>query len=645
MYKKIHLLELIYILLDRGVEKLDKNYFTVTPTNILQNESLREPQILAYAEIYEHFIVKNKTNKHAIVILPTGSGKTGLISLLPYNIANGRVLIIAPQLTILNTIENSLDSGNASNFWIDKGIIDDPLQLPVVVKYEGRDTRREHMEQANIVIANIQKLQSRNEMALLNQYESDFFDMIIIDEAHHSEAVTWIENLNHFSEAKVVKLTATAYRTDQKQLVGELVYKYKLSQAMSNGYVKSLEKFNYIPEQLYFTLDDDDTKKYTHQEILDMNLKSEEWVARSVAFSDECKQSVVRRSIEILENKREGTDVPHKIIAAASNIKEAERIAELYNEEGYRTIAVHNELKPEQKEKAFSDIENHRVDVIVNVSMMGEGYDHKYLSVAAIFRAFKSPLPYEQFIGRILRAIPKSEVKKAEDNIGSVVAHELLFLDQLWEYYKTQLQESNFIDELTDRELPDSPNPSDRSDTKVIEVDFGQVNETGVGNMEHSIYMETDYIIQAQKERQERQAKIIELSKLLDITNDEASDILNRQKSNSSELKRPDVILKHRKKTTDTNIRQVIVPELLLSAGVEISGTELKDLPIFKGKYQWIPNRIKDNGGMLATYFNSFLKNSIGYKREDWSNEDYERAGELLEQQAEYLKDFLERTE
>lgn len=639
------MIKLVYIMLNWRVENLDSNYFIDTPTNILQNDNLREPQILAYAEVYEHFKIKNKTKKHAIVILPTGSGKTGLISLLPYNIANGRVLIIAPQLTILNTIENSLDSGNSSNFWIDTGIIKDPLKLPVVVKYEGRETRKEHMEQAHIVIANIQKLQSRNEMALLNQYEPNFFDMIIIDEAHHSEATTWIENLNHFSDAKVVKLTATAYRTDQKQLVGELVYKYKLSQAMSNGYVKSLEKFNYVPEQLYFTLDDDYTKRYTYQQILDMELKSEDWVARSVAFSDECKKSVVKKSIEILERKRENTTVPHKIIAAASNIKEAKRIAEIYTSEGYKAIAIHNELKPNEKEKAFSDIENHRVDVIVNVSMMGEGYDHKYLSVAAIFRAFKSPLPYEQFIGRILRAIPENEVKKAEDNIGSVVAHELLFLDELWEYYKSQLQESNFIDELTDREIPDSPPSPDNLTGDVIEVDFGQVNEIGEGDMNHSVYMETDYIIQAQKERQERQIKISELSKLLDITNDEASDILNRQSSNTNELKRPDVILKRRKKTTDTNIRQVIVPELLLSAGVEISGTELSDLPIFKGKYYWIPSKIKDNGGMLATYFNSFLKNSIGYKREEWSNEDYERAGELLEQQAEYLKDFLERTE
>jgi len=67
--------------------------------------------------------------------------------------------------------------------------------------------------------------------------------------------------------------------------------------------------------------------------------------------------------------------------------------------------------------------DNHRVDV----AMMGKGYDHKYLSIAAIFRAFKNPLPYKQFIGRILRVIPEEEVKKAGDNIGNVVAHNLLY--------------------------------------------------------------------------------------------------------------------------------------------------------------------------------------------------------------------------
>src|SRR5690625_550597 len=196
--------------------------------------------------------------------------------------------------------------------------------------------------------------------------------MIIIDEAHHSEAKTWIENLNHFSEAKVIKLTATAYRTDNKQLVGKLVYKYKLSQAMSKGYVKSLEKFNYIPEKLLFTMDNKPDEKYTFEEVIGMNLKDEDWVARSVAFSDECKSSVIKQSLKILRRKRSDTSVPHKIIAAASNVHEAKVMAEMYINEGDRAIAVHNELEPTEREKAVSDIENHRIDVVVNVSMMGE---------------------------------------------------------------------------------------------------------------------------------------------------------------------------------------------------------------------------------------------------------------------------------
>ena len=51
-----------------------------------------------------------------------------------------------------------------------------------------------------------------------------FVPYLTLAEAHHAEARTWIENLQHFSGAKIVKITATAYRTDRKNLVGELVY-------------------------------------------------------------------------------------------------------------------------------------------------------------------------------------------------------------------------------------------------------------------------------------------------------------------------------------------------------------------------------------------------------------------------------------
>lgn len=614
-----------------------KDYFQTTEVNILTNVELREPQIEAYVEAYNHFAT-NKEDTHAIIVLPTGCGKTGLISILPYGISEGRVLIIAPQLTILDTIEESLDSGSANNFWSKRGIIKNPNDLPVVVKYEGRETRSEHLEQANIVLANIQKLQARNEMALLNQYDSDFFDMIIIDEAHHSEARTWIENLQHFSKAKVVKITATAYRTDGKRLVGQLIYKYKLSQAMSQGYVKSLEKFDFIPDDPQFTIEDDD-KLYSLEEVLE--LKDEDWISRSVTLSDDCKKSIVDESLKLFNEKKYGTTVPHKIIAAASSISEAKKIALMYQKAGVRAIAIYNDMP--NREEAFSDIENHRVDVVVNVSMMGEGYDHKYLSIAAIFRPFRSLLPYEQFIGRILRAIPQDEIKKDTDNIGSVVSHKLLYLDGLWNYYKEQIQESNFIKELTDINLWEGENePIESEKGNIIEPDFGMVIETGAGRLEHEIYMDGHYIQEANRIRKERDKKKLELIKLLNISEDRAEQILAQQESSSSEFKRPDIILKQRKKVTDNNIKQVIVPELLVVAGLDNNGDELRNFKFFQDRrYKWISQKSQTNGGMLAIYLNTYLKNEIGRKREEWSNDDYARAAKLLEQQAEYLKNFF----
>lgn len=57
-------------------------------------------------------------NAHAIVVLPTGVGKTGLMALLPYHISNGKVLIIAPQIVIRDTVVDALNRENPQNFWL-----------------------------------------------------------------------------------------------------------------------------------------------------------------------------------------------------------------------------------------------------------------------------------------------------------------------------------------------------------------------------------------------------------------------------------------------------------------------------------------------------------------------------------------------
>src|SRR5262245_40558082 len=54
------------------------------------------------------------------------------------------------------------------------------------------------------------------------------FDIVVIDEAHHSPAKTWAELLNQFKTVKCILFTATPFRRDKKLIHGKLVFNYPL---------------------------------------------------------------------------------------------------------------------------------------------------------------------------------------------------------------------------------------------------------------------------------------------------------------------------------------------------------------------------------------------------------------------------------
>lgn len=124
--------------------KLDYNehYFEMANPCIYDNNQLREPQIQGYYKVYEHFIVRNKKRTHAIVVLPTGVGKTGLMGLLPFHICEGRALIITPQLTIKDAVVDSLDPENPESFWYKRKIFNRVHETPTLVEFERGIKRR-----------------------------------------------------------------------------------------------------------------------------------------------------------------------------------------------------------------------------------------------------------------------------------------------------------------------------------------------------------------------------------------------------------------------------------------------------------------------------------------------------------------------
>ena len=89
----------------------------------------------------------------------------------------------------------------------------------------------------------------------LNQFKSNYFDTIIIDEAHHCISDSYRRVLDHFCDAKVLGVTATPDRGDMKnlgQVFESLAYEYTLPKAIKEGYLSPIKALT-IPLKLDLT--------------------------------------------------------------------------------------------------------------------------------------------------------------------------------------------------------------------------------------------------------------------------------------------------------------------------------------------------------------------------------------------------------
>jgi superfamily II DNA or RNA helicase len=421
-----------------------------TAANIDGNANLRDPQRDAYQRAYDFF---SAGGKKAVIQLPVGCGKSGLASILPFGIAKGRVLIITPNLTIKDEIQRTLDITNRQKcFWRRMQVLSDSDMIagPYVCTLESGNLSV--CEQSHIILTNIQQL-ATNADKWLNQFPSDFFDLIIVDEAHHGAASSWKLVFSRFPEAKVINLTATPFRSDQQELEGKLIYRYPFKSASIKGYIKKLKASYVAPTELTFTAKGTE-RTFTLDEVLAM--KEEDWFSRGIALSDPCNVSIVDNSLEKLEQLRlSGTK--HQIIAVACSINHGQRIRSAYEERGYRTEIIHSQLDGDKQEEIIRDLKNGTLDCIVQVQMLGEGFDHPKLSVAAIFRPFRTLSPYIQFVGRILRVIVQNDPTHP-DNYGHIVTHVGMNLDaQLKQFKRFENDDQAFWEEVTGGTEPEPP--------------------------------------------------------------------------------------------------------------------------------------------------------------------------------------------
>jgi superfamily II DNA or RNA helicase/HKD family nuclease len=218
------------------------------------------------------------------------------------------------------------------------------------------------------------------------------FDMVVIDEAHHSPAFKWETFLGRVGpDSEVLGLTGTPERADG----------IDYDHLFPRPWVGNLRVWNAIPHALvpfrYYMLD-----------VEGVDLSEVAWTAGRYA-PDELAGKLVAAA-EIFVDRAAKAISQHiarpetlKAIAFCANVRHAEEVSSQLARRGYRTQVLTGETPAEERRRARSDLNLGKIQVLCVVDIYNEGVDVPNVNTLFFFRPTESSTVFLQQLGRGLR--------------------------------------------------------------------------------------------------------------------------------------------------------------------------------------------------------------------------------------------------
>lgn len=341
------------------------NYSKITyPIDSKENRGLRNAQLGALHSVSSYFTLDKKDA--AIVIMPTGAGKTAVLMLVPYLIRKEKVLVVTPSKMVRGQIAEDFSELKTL---CTANVFKDTMKKPTVYEMEHlfNDKYIKDLEVADVIVATPSCALSLSEC----EWAKSNIDLVEVDEAHHTPAKIWQQILVNLCDATHVLFTATPFRLDRKELSGEIIYDYPLSKAYKDGIFGEIQ---YVP----------------------------------VEASGDNNLNIANRAEEILLNDREA-GYEHYLMVRTDTRINASILENLYKENtSLKLSKVDSSMSNSKIKQILEDLRKGELDGIICVDMLGEGYDFPNLKIAALHAPHKSLASTLQFIGRFTRTNAKN---------------------------------------------------------------------------------------------------------------------------------------------------------------------------------------------------------------------------------------------
>ena len=342
---------------------------------------LRPYQKEAKEAVFEQW--ENGTMK-TLLVLPTGCGKTIVFAKITEEcVSHGdRVLILAHRGELL---EQAADK---------------------IAKATGLRCATEKAEESclgswyRITVGSVQSLMRATR---LSRFPEDYFNTIIIDEAHHCISDSYQRVLKHFPDAKVLGVTATPDRGDMKnlgQVFESLAYEYTLPKAIKEGYLSPIKAVT-IPLQV---------------DLTGVGVQSGDFKAGDLGTAlDPYLEGIAQEMEKYCREK--------KTVVFLPLVKTSQKFRDILNAHGFHAAEVNGESQ--DRAGILEDYASGKYNVLCNSMLLTEGWDCPDVDCIVVLRPTKVRSLYCQMVGRGTRLAPGKD--------------HLLLLDFLWHTERHEL--------------------------------------------------------------------------------------------------------------------------------------------------------------------------------------------------------------
>ncbi|MGA3013499.1 MAG: DEAD/DEAH box helicase family protein, partial [Bacteroidales bacterium] len=343
----------------------ENNFEKLKPLALNGNPIYRECQVGAAWATMAHF---TSSTEPALISMPTGSGKTALMMMLAFILKAKHVIIITSSVVLRGqTAEKFKDLTDLRQ----AGAYPKDAPSPLVLDHIGQLTTSKAWEtflNFDVVVATPHTTSPGYEDIIeppVGLFGNE--TIIFFDEAHHSRANTWQLLIRSFSNSRLILLTATPFRNDNKRLLAKLVYHYPLKKALDAGI--------YAPITYH---------------------------AVNPTVSNKKDEELCTLALRIYKKQKKMHPKARLLIRAEGVTKSAE-LLQLYKNAGLNVEEVNYKQTLQENNKALEGIRSGRLDGVVCIDQIGEGLDIPNLKIAVLHKPRQSFPATVQFIGRICR--------------------------------------------------------------------------------------------------------------------------------------------------------------------------------------------------------------------------------------------------